>query len=86
MSDLQDHIETLELYRRGCEPGSCTRAMLAMDLYGTVGHADAATLYNLREIVQYIVNRLPPESWGSHAKVNAWLKARREGKDGPGNS
>jgi hypothetical protein len=82
MSSLQDHIETLERYRRGCEPGSCTRAMLAMDLHGTVATADPTTLYHLRKSVQYIVNHLPPESWGSYAKVDAWLKAQREGKDG----
>lgn len=77
MSDLADHIETLELYRLGCEPGSCTVAILAMDLMETVSRADQTTLSCLRGIVQYIVCRMPPESWGSYEKVHAWLKARQ---------
>jgi hypothetical protein len=80
MSSVQDHIETIELYQKGCQPGSGTRAILAMDLLGAIERSDMSTKYNLAEIVTYIVNHVPRYMWGSYAKVDGWLKACREGK------
>lgn len=74
MSTLQDHIDTIELYRKGCHPGSCTRAILANDLFGAAALADRTTAFILVEIARYIVNQLPHESFGSYAAVDAWLK------------
>jgi hypothetical protein len=77
MSSLQDHIETIERYRQGCEPGSGTRAILAMDLHGAIAHADGTTQLILADIVRYIVNNLDPALWGNYGKVDGWLKKRR---------
>jgi hypothetical protein len=74
LSTLQDHIDTIELYRKGCHPGSCTRAILANDLFGAAALADRTTAFILVEIARYIVNQLPHESFGSYAAVDAWLK------------
>jgi hypothetical protein len=77
MASLQDHVETLDRYLEGYEPGSCTRACLAMDLEGAVRNADPTTRYILADIASHIINRLPRESWGSYERVDAWLKAKR---------
>jgi len=81
MSSLKDHIETIELYRRGCQPGSCTRACLAMDLHGAVANADPTTQYLLADITRYIVNHLPSYMWGSYKVVDTWLKATPEQRE-----
>lgn len=82
MSSLEDHIQTVELYRRGCQPGSCTRAILAMDLYGAVANSDPTSQYVLPEVVRYIVNNMPAESWGSYERVDAWLKTGHAAEEG----
>ena len=62
---MQDHIDTIELYRQGCHPGSCTTAILEGDLFEAVVRADVATLQILPNIVLYILQHLPPESYGT---------------------
>lgn len=79
MATLKDHIETIDRYvEGGCEPGSCTRAILENDLVGAVRHADPQSQILLAEIVKYVYNHTPLACWGSPAKVNAWMRAKRE--------
>ena len=74
MASLQTHIEAIERYRDGLEPGRCTRAILENDLFGAAARADPTTRFLLWDIAWYIAENLPEESYGSRAKVEAWLK------------
>lgn len=74
MATLRTHIEAVERYRDGMEPGSCTRAILENDLFHAAACADPSTRYHLVDIASYIFNHMPPESYGSPEKVEAWLK------------
>lgn len=60
----------------GYEPGGFLRSCLENDLYGAVGRADDASFVTIGEIVLYIDDHIPRESWGSAKKVNAWIKAK----------
>jgi hypothetical protein len=82
MSSLQDHIETIErYYRGGCEPGSCTRAILENDLLMAVKNADPTSRELLADIVTYVYKHLPTAAWGSPGKVDAWIRATREQRE-----
>ncbi len=75
MSSLVDHIDTIERYRLGMQPGSCTRAILAMDLEGVILNLDRTTWAHVPEVVRYIIDNLPTKAWGSYEKVDEWLKS-----------
>jgi len=55
-------------------PGSFLMAVLINDLYGAVGHADSENLAALPDIVRYIYNELPGNSWGSRERVWEFVK------------
>ena len=76
---MESHIETLRLYEEGgCEPGSCTRSILEGDVYMAIRRADLPTRQLLGDIVLWIVQNMPLGSYGSRAKVDAWIKMRRQ--------
>jgi hypothetical protein len=55
-------------------PGSFLRAVLCNQLYAAVTLADQENLASLKEIVHYVYNELPEESWGSADRVWAWVQ------------
>jgi hypothetical protein len=55
-------------------PGSFLRAVLCNQLYAAVTLADQENLASLKEIVHYVYNELPEESWGSADRVWAWAQ------------
>lgn len=74
MAALQEHIETIERYvKHGCEPGSCTRAILENDLEMAIANSDPITRYLLADIIVYLVNHVDRECWGNPGRVRAWL-------------
>jgi hypothetical protein len=78
MASLEDHIETIRLYvEYGCEPGSCTRAILENDLVGACRNADHTTRMILFDIVAYLYNHVDLRCWGSREKVDNWIAAKR---------
>lgn len=62
------------------ETGWFLRCALENDLVGTMMHADRTwTIEQLRELADFLSTELPAVAWGSHAQVEAWLAAPREG-------
>lgn len=71
---------------RGQVAGHFVMAVLRNNLVDSVGHADADSLSNLADIVNYAYNEIPGNCWGSEAKVKAWitqggLQGKRKGKE-----
>ena len=64
--------------QHGIEPGSFLRAVLENDLLNAFGRADNENKRNLEEIVRWIYNYAPADSWGSTAKVEAWMNKHSE--------
>jgi len=56
------------------QPGHFVTALLANDLFGAVGRADAENAAAFIEICKYIYNKVPLSCWGNYEKVQAWLK------------
>jgi len=85
MATLQDHIETIDLYvQHGCEPGSCTRAILENDLLGACRNADMTSRYLLFDIVSYLYNKVPNDCWGSPKRVREHLQKMQAGRESKG--
>jgi hypothetical protein len=63
----------------GIEPGDFVRAILCNDLKGAVGRADIFNMKAIPAIVSYCYNVIPAASWGSEAKMEAWLERYRTG-------
>ena len=55
--------------------GHFLEAVLEDRLFEAVAHADNSSLEGIRELVQYIYNRLPSGCYGSREKVDAWREA-----------
>ena len=55
-------------------PGGFLTAVLSNDLFGAVGSADSENLAALPEIVRYVYNELPANSWGSKDKIWRWVE------------
>jgi hypothetical protein len=67
-------VESLLRYWHDRTPtGDFLRAVLANDLTDAVYRADDTNVRCLAGIVRFIYEQLPHESWGSRAKVQAWL-------------
>lgn len=72
-----EHQGTVRRYiEGGVHPGSGWTAILQNDLRAVVV-VDHDTFELLRIIYRWIVNHLPGQAWGSPAKVDAWMAARR---------
>ena len=57
-------------------PGGFLIAVLSNDLMGAVSRADAANIVALREICQFIYNRMPSNSWGSEQKIYNFIEEK----------
>jgi hypothetical protein len=60
----------------GDEPGHFLAAVLTNDLMLAVSRADKDSMAALREITQFVYNRIPGDSWGSTRKIDAWREKR----------
>lgn len=76
---IQPYIEALERYRdSGLEPDRFMRAVLEGDLYAAAAAADGASIHLLGLIALWVMHSLEPAAWGWRARIEAWMKARRE--------
>ncbi len=50
-------------------PGGFLMAVLSNDLFGAVGRADSENLLALPDIVRYVYNQMPADSWGSRDQI-----------------
>ncbi len=55
-------------------PGGFLMAVLSNDLFGAVGRADSENLAALPDIVKYVYNHMPANSWGSVDKVYRFVE------------
>jgi hypothetical protein len=69
----QHLLNSLERYlNHGIMPGGFLTAVLENNLCEAFGRADIHNSAILKEIVGYVYNHLPSESWGSREKVREW--------------
>jgi len=64
----------------GVMPGHFLSAILANDLRGACGRPYDVNRRFLFEIVQWLFNHAPADSWGSEDKVSVWRRERRIAK------
>lgn len=77
----EDLYGALERYlNNGIMPRSFLTAVLENNLVEAVGRADHMNQPNLPNIVGYIYNHLPSNSWGSREKVQEYLKQFKQGE------
>ena len=78
-SELPEHMQdgAREYVERGLPPGGFLTAVLCNDLTLAVGKADADNLAAITEWARWLWNEAPSQCWGSHAKVEAWIEARK---------
>ena len=70
----ESNVQSLQRYIEYHIPtGSFLRCVLENDLFGAVSRADNTNIRRIPEIVLYIRNNLPCESYGSPEKVHTWL-------------
>lgn len=62
-------------------PGHFLIACLENDLSQAVSQADTFSLLGLRDIMIWIYNVIPSNSWGSPEKVAAWLQGEEDAKE-----
>lgn len=55
-------------------PGGFLTCLLSNDLFGAVCRADAYNIVALRDICEFVYNRMPPNCWGSEAKVYKYVE------------
>lgn len=58
--------------------GDFLRAVLSNNLMRAYMHADEVSTAAMRDIVTFVYNRLPSESWGSPERYAAWLAGPEE--------
>jgi hypothetical protein len=67
-------IQSLKSYvENKVPPGGFLYAVLSNDLTGACAKADEHNQKQLFDIVNYVYNNLPYNSWGSPEKVKKWL-------------
>lgn len=64
--------------RDGIKPGTFLTAVLTNNLYDAILRADPTSLENMKEILLYVFEHCPMESFGSEEKLNKWVEKRRE--------
>lgn len=75
----EDLYGALERYlNHGIMSGGFLTAVLENDLAGACGRADHENIKNIPNIVGYIYNHVPSNSWGSKEKVQAYLSSLKE--------
>jgi len=58
--------------------GGFLRAVLENDLVNAFGRADPENRAAMADWALWLWNDIPSQSWGSRAKVEAWLKPEQE--------
>lgn len=72
-----DNIAAIKRYKEHqILPGGFLMAVLEGDLYSAACRADMNNQSKIFSITKYIVETLPPESYGSVKKVSAWLNKK----------
>ena len=66
----------------GIEPGDFLSAVICNDLAEAVGRADSANIKNIPAYVFYLYNYAPSSCWGSREKMDAYMKAKAEERNG----
>ena len=74
--DIPEHTQgTLERYIfQRLAPGGFMTAVLANDLMGATGKADALNIRCLRDICGWIYMNAPSDCWGSYEQVRKYLE------------
>lgn len=62
----------------GFEPGGFFKGWYANDATSIIRSHPANTVDALKNLTKWMMNCLPPDAWGSHAAVNAWIKMPAE--------
>ncbi len=74
--------EGLDLWIQfGILPGGFLTAVLCNDLMDACGRADNSNIHNLPAYCAFLYNEAPPACFGSPAKVEAWIEARRAARE-----
>jgi len=74
-----DLLGALERYlNHGIMPGGFMTAVLENNLKEAFARADDTNIENMKNIVGYVYNNIPSDSWGSREAVNAWLESVTE--------
>lgn len=60
----------------GLQPGGFLEAVLANDLHLATKRGDAQNLFNLRAYTNFLLEFAPAASFGSYARVVAWVEHR----------
>lgn len=78
-SELPEHMRgAMQRYmEHGIEPGSFLMSVLSNDFMGAVGRADSTNKHRLADYATWLYNFAPPASFGSPAKVDAWVELRQ---------
>lgn len=58
----------------GFEPGSFFKGWYANDASSIIHSHPGNSVEALKDLMKWMLNCMPGEAWGSHEKVNAWLK------------
>jgi poly-D-alanine transfer protein DltD len=66
----------------GVEPGGFLRAVLSNQLVEAFGRADETNRVAMFGWAMWLYNECPRDAWGSPAKVDAWIEARRADRHG----
>ena len=64
----------------GVRPGSFLTAIIENNLVQAVGQADEENMQNIPAFVDYFYNMAPLACWGSPAKMQAWVAAKKAGR------
>lgn len=74
-----DLYGALERYlNHGIMPGSFMTAVLENNLMEAFGRADICNEANMKNIVGYMYNNIPSNTWGSPERVKDYLKSLKE--------
>ena len=63
-------------YYNRFHPGGFVYAMLANDFVGACLRADHWNAQHFQALAEFMLHRMPTNTWGSYEKVNAWLANR----------
>jgi hypothetical protein len=69
---IEHHIET----------GSFLRAVLENDFAHVLSRADPYCVRAIERIAQFLTTEVPPDAWGSPAKVERWIAAGKRNMTG----
>lgn len=65
-------------YEHGLYPGSFLESVICNDLVGAVARADGFNRACLTDIVCFMIDRMPSNSWGSPEEMAHWIQSHYE--------